>query len=154
MFGRALTALCLCLVASPGPSFAQLAAPAPEAGRAWLMVVHGPVIAAEPGRLTLSAGTHAVAFTDRPDRDVALVNLVELSEAWAAGGMFQVDPPNAAVVDEERDELAIVEITMAEWADGRFDMLVTVLSGTLPEAGDVVAIVIDAIYKKPVINPY
>ena len=113
-------------------------------GLSWLAVVHRQVTDATDDRLTLDTGTSGVAFTDRPERAVRLFDIptwVEL--AWAEDGSFVADPPNASLVDETENAIAIVEIAGASWVDEDLQVNVTYLGGEPPAVGDSVALTVD-----------
>lgn len=47
------------------------------------------------------ADSHTVWFTDRPYRDSGVLATADLTALWAAGGGFDTDPPNVALVLHE-----------------------------------------------------
>lgn len=140
-FHRLVAAAVAFLLVAATPARAQVQAPAePE----WLVVAQGQVVELRPGMIILAAPAKAVAFTDRPDRLVAMVDLRSFtSAAWGEGGPFVVDPPNASVIGDD-GEIAIVEITDAIYDNGQLYLTVTLLEGVVPVAGVHVGITIDA----------
>jgi hypothetical protein len=130
-----LTALAL-----EGPAAAHLTTPVANAQPAWLFVqgfgtaTLTPDIAA-PGEyvLTLTDADAAVlAFTDRPDRQVAVVPTADLIAALAAESS---DPPNATLVAPLVDGepgMVVVELWAAAYdaATGAVTYRVTVLAET------------------------
>ena len=119
--------------------------PAEQPG--WLFIVEGQVVAAEGGRLAIDAGASALAFTDRPSRLVQFIDLAAfIADAWGPAGDFRRDPPNASLVDETRGTIGVIEITDAGWEDGITTINFVILEGTLPTAGDRVALTIDVMH--------
>ena len=111
----------------------------------WLVALQGEVTAASTDKIEVAAGSHGIAFTDRPERKVALVNLADFVKTlWGKDGEFVADPPNASLVDESKGLIAIVEITNADWREGTLRLEIAHLDGSLPAAGDYVAFTIDA----------
>ena len=112
----------------------------------WLMVIQGEVLEVDDGALTLSVPSTAIVFTDRPARQASLINLASFVEiAWAEGGTFRIDPPNAALLDEASNTIAIITVSDMRLADRGLILSVTVLEGSLPVSGATIAIVVDAI---------
>ena len=110
----------------------------------WLYVIQGTVTDIAADRLVLDAGQTAVAFTDRPERQVAFVSLEELTaQAWGEDGTYRSDPPNAALVDESGETVAVITIVDASVVDGVLVLAIAPLQGELPEIGDVIALVLD-----------
>lgn len=111
----------------------------------WLMVIQGEVLEVGDGALTLAVPTTAIVFTDRPARQVRLINLAAFVEiAWAEDGTFRIDPPNAALLDETSNTIAIITVSDMRLADKGLILNVTVLEGSLPAPGATVAITVDA----------
>lgn len=134
-------AIVLVTVLSATAANAQVAPP-PEP--LWLVVIQGEVTETAPGRITLAVPSTALAFTDRPMREVRFVDLATLvAAAWGEGGLFRIDPPNAALVDETAGEIAILTIGNAVLSDGLLVLDVLILEGATAAIGDRVAITID-----------
>lgn len=118
---------------------------AAEDAPSWLFLWQGDVVSASEGALTLALPAKSVAFTDRPGREVALVDTQALASAWAPDGQFHADPPNASWVDETTGSIGVVEIGEAAWRDGRLTIGVTALEGGLPSAGARVSMTVDGL---------
>ncbi|MCW5715576.1 MAG: hypothetical protein KIT43_13785 [Bauldia sp.] len=121
------------------PSFAQDDAPP-----SWLFVLQGIVTEVADGRIALAPDPKTVAFTDRPARQIVLLETVEfIAAAWAEGGDFRALPPNASIVDEDAGTIGVVEIFNAVLSEGAVVFDFRSLIGFLPLAGDRVALTID-----------
>ncbi|MCC6735784.1 MAG: hypothetical protein IT534_06610 [Bauldia sp.] len=129
--------------------FALVAAATPLAAQTpaeptWLVVAQGQVVELRPGMIILAAPAKAVAFTDRPDRMVAMIDLRGFTGTqWGEGGPFVFDPPNASIIGDD-GQIAIVEITDALYDNGQLHLTVVLLDGTVPDVGGHVGITIDA----------
>jgi hypothetical protein len=127
---------------------AQLAtAQSPDDGHVidWLIVVQGEVTNVADGAMSLAVPPSAVAFSDRPDRLVGLVDLGRfLALAWADDGDLGENPPNASLVDETDGEIAVIEISGMALAEGTLEIAYSLLDGNAPSAGDRIAVTIDA----------
>jgi hypothetical protein len=127
------------LIAAAGPLRAQ-APGEPE----WLVVAQGRVVELRPGMIILAAPEKAVAFTDRPDRMVAMVDLRSFTgTAWGEGGPFVIDPPNASLITDD-GRIAVIEIADAIYDNGQLYLTVILLEGDVPDVGVHVGITIDA----------
>ncbi len=110
----------------------------------WLLVMQGEVTAIEAGMMTLAVAPRIVAFTDRPERRTALLDLeTEVARLWGEGGDFVASPPNASLIDESKGLIGVVEITGAAAENGQLRLEFVSLEGTLPAVGDAVALTID-----------
>jgi hypothetical protein len=111
---------------------------------AWLIVFQGDTTAISAEQMTIAAGPWGMAFTDRPGRQVRIVNLSTLvANAWGEDGTFRRNPPNAALIDETGSTIGIIEIGEAAWQDGVMTVSFSSLEGALPAVGDHIALVID-----------
>jgi hypothetical protein len=111
----------------------------------WLVVVQGEVEAVNPGTMTLAVPPTALTFTDRPQRLVRFVDLERfLTAAWSEGGDLARDPPNASLVNEADNEVNVIEITGMKVDGGLLSVSYSLLEGEAPEAGDRIALTIDA----------
>ena len=126
-----------------GSSWAQ------EGPEQWLVVVQGEVEAISADQLRLRPRGAALAFTDRPERRVEMISLKEFATAWEPGRTFDGDPPNLSLVDEDRGELGVLEVTAATWQDGALDLRFVVLEGNLPRDGDRIAVTFDTFTREP-----
>lgn len=86
-----------------------------------------------------------IFFSDRPYRLVGHVDTQRFVDLWSSGGSFTIDPPNAAisVLSNDTDAPAIVEITEASMTGDSLTYTVSVLSGSLPDTAEDVALFID-----------
>ena len=141
-FGSAVCAVLVGLL----PSGVVLGQEDPAADAQWLAVIHGQMIEVDDQRIVVDAYPNIIAFTDRPLRDVALVDLEDFVEAaWGEGGFFVDDPPNAAVASAVRDDLdtKIIEMTDVALAETRMTISMVPLEGDMPASGDQVILFID-----------
>ena len=91
-----MTVLALALTAGAGPLRAQ----APSDPQ-WLMVAQGQVTELRPGTLIVASPRKAIAFSDRPERLVKMLDLRSFTAAaWGEGGTLRTDPPNASIITE------------------------------------------------------
>jgi len=75
-----------------------------------------------------------------------LIGAKEFADAmWAADGSFSKDAPNASISDDTHDRISVVTLSKGEVEGDVLDLSIVLLEGNLPEAGDFVAITIDAI---------
>jgi hypothetical protein len=119
----------------------------PSSDEAWLFVVQGTVTAIRSGAMALDADRTVVAFTERPDRRARLLPLVEfVASAWAEGGDFRTEPPNASLVDETAGGIGIVTLTSAALSDRTLTLGFVAIEGALPAAGDRIALTIDVMH--------
>lgn len=117
----------------------------PEPAVEWLMVVQGQIAETSTGELRLNAAPSAIVFSDRPERRVGLVDLADFSAAaWAEGGTFATDPPNASLIDEASGAISIITITDMAYEAGVLTLGIMVLAGTIPEVEAHIALTIDA----------
>lgn len=124
------------------PSVAQEAA---DPDLEWMIIFQGEVREVSDGRIVLAANPHGIAFTDRPDRLVALVETGELVDsAWGEDGDFRADPPNASLINQTRESIGVVIITDAKWSDGILELAVSILDGELPATDDHIALTVDS----------
>ncbi len=116
-----------------------------EAGSpSWLIVVQGDVAGVGSGTIALAAAQRAIAFSDRPDRFVRIIDLETfVATAWDEGGDFRIDPPNASLIDEANDTIGVIEIEAASFDGAALTMSFTLLEGALPAPGDHIALTID-----------
>ena len=139
--------------ASMALAFVALILLPPAAGQAqsvaeqtsWLVTFQGEVTAISTSEIEVAVSSRGVAFTDRPERRVAMIDIADFVETqWGEDGSFTADPPNVSLFDEHKGLIAIVEITKAVWLDGVLRLMITRLNeGGLPTAGDYVGFVID-----------
>jgi hypothetical protein len=123
------------------PAQAQEAAERPTS---WLLVIQGEVTAIGDGTMSLAAEPKIVAFTDRPERRTALLDLAkEVASLWGEGGAFAAVPPNASVVNETEGVIGIVELASAVIEGGLLRLDFVSLEGALPTVGDVIALTVD-----------
>lgn len=135
-----LAALSLLVAAAVAPGRAQ----APVGEPTWLVIAQGRVVEAGPQTLVIEAAPRGIAFTDRPAREVRLLDLAAfVAAAWGEGGDFRADPPNASLLTDA-GAIAVIEITAAAFDAGRLTLTVTFLEGAPPPVGDHVGITIDA----------
>jgi hypothetical protein len=112
----------------------------------WLAVIHGRMVAVADDQIVVDAYPNIIAFTDRPQRDVTLVDLEDFVEAaWGEDGFFINDPPNAAVASAIRDDLdtKIIEMTAVDLDETRMTISLIPLEGDMPEAGDQIVLFVD-----------
>jgi len=113
---------------------------------AWLLVVQGEVTEVREGEIVLAVPTTAIAFSDRPDREVRLLDLADfVAAAWADDGGFRADPPNASLVDETDGEIAVVEILGMSISGSSLTVAFEIIEGIGPTAGDRIVFTIDAV---------
>ena len=111
---------------------------------AWLFVVRGNVTAVSDTSLTLSDEPWVVAFTDHPFRSVRMVDLQSfVSEAWGEGGTFRADPPNASLIDEKNDTIAVIEVRDMSLQSGALVLRYDLLEGDRPDVMDRIALTVD-----------
>ncbi len=116
-----------------------------DAALNWLLVVQGAVTSVTDAEMTLTVPHAAIAFTDRPARQVRLIDLAAFAaDAWAEGSELHAAPPNASVVDETKGRLAVIIITGMSYAGGALTIQFKELAGRPPSTGDRIAITIDA----------
>ena len=117
----------------------DVAGDAPEAeGQEWLYVLLAGEGSLEPSgegfELQLTdVHEQAVAFTDRPDRVSAHMDLDALLGLWDEGGTFSEDPPNAELeiaMEDGSKELVTLELLSVDAGD-----VVTFQSVVVPGAG-------------------
>lgn len=112
----------------------------------WLAVLTGKVTAVSETSLSIAVERRGVAFTDRPKRQVMLIGAQEFVDTmWAADGSFSKDPPNASISDDTHDRISVVTLSKGAVEGDALNLIIVLLEGNLPEAGDYVAITIDAI---------
>jgi hypothetical protein len=93
----------------------------------------------------MAAGDRALAFSERPERAVRFVDLAGLvAEAWAEGGDFRQDPPNASLIDVDEGIVGIIEVTAASYDRGLMSMTFVRLEGGVPAKGSRIALTIDS----------
>jgi hypothetical protein len=139
-----LVGLLLLTIAASQPSSAQDAA-AQAAPENWLLVIQGTVLEVGDGTMSLDVPDIAVYFTDRPHRVVQPVVLsTYLQAAWANDAEMRQVPPNASLIDENANAIAVIEIfTLEIRDDGHLHAAYSVLDGNVPVVGDVIALTID-----------
>lgn len=119
---------------------------ADNAEASWLFVIQGEVTAIADGTLTMSVPHSVVAFTDRPERQTQLMGVGAFVDgAWAEGGAFRSDPPNASLIDEANRQIDVVEILGMVLDGDSLTVTYRELNGGAPVVGDFVALTIDAI---------
>ena len=114
----------------------------------WLAVIHGQMVEVADRSIVVDANPNIIAFTDRPQRDVSLVDLEDfVAAAWGEGGFFVDDPPNAAVASAVRDDLdtKIIEMTDVALDNTRMTISMVPLEGDMPGAGDQIILFVDEI---------
>ena len=114
----------------------------------WLAVIHGQMVEVADGSIVVDANPNIIAFTDRPQRDVSLVDLEDfVAAAWGEDGFFVDDPPNAAVASAVRDDLdtKIIEMTDVALDNTRMTISMVPLEGDMPRAGDQIILFVDDI---------
>jgi hypothetical protein len=123
---------------------AQDAAPQTEPEN-WLLVIQGTVLEVGDGTMSLDVPDIAVYFTDRPHRVVKPVVLsTYLQAAWANDAEMRQVPPNASLIDENANTIAVIEIfTLEIRDDGHLHAAFSLLDGNAPVVGDVIALTID-----------
>ena len=137
---RALVPLFAAVILAVTPASAQ-----EEDKTEWLITIQGDVSEVHDGGLTMAVPANGIAFTDRPERRVAFVDLAAfVATAWAEDGPLRADPPNASLIDESSNAVAVVTITTMGYADGMLTVELTLLEGALPAVGDTIALTIDA----------
>ena len=110
----------------------------------WLLVVQGEVTQIAGTEMVLAVPPTAIAFSDRPDRVVRVLELAPfLAAAWAADGTFDADPPNASLVDQSDQEVAVIEIVNMGLRDGLLTISYELLEGAGVALGDYIALTID-----------
>ncbi|SLN24223.1 hypothetical protein ROA7450_00982 [Roseovarius albus] len=115
-----------------------------EEDESWLIILHGTVSAATTEGFTLETGPTGIAFTDRPAREVQIVDIARaVDNGWAENGDFRTDPPNASLINENTESISVVEIVDANWNKGALQLRTKNLEGTPPSIGDSIAITID-----------
>ena len=97
----------------------------------WLAVIHGRMVAVADDQIVVDAYPNIIAFTDRPQRDVTLVDLEDFVEA--------------AVASAIRDDLdtKIIEMTAVDLDETRMTISLIPLEGDMPEAGDQIVLFVD-----------
>lgn len=132
--------LCLMVLVAAG---AAAVAQTPAEEVRWLVVVQGQIAEFRPGTIILDAPPMAIAFTDRPERRVEMVDLRGfVAKGWGEGGPLRDVPPNASMV-ASTGSIAIIEITDAIYDNGQLTLWAILLEGEVPNLGDHVAITID-----------
>lgn len=114
----------------------------------WLAVIHGQMVEVSNESIVVDANPNIIAFTDRPQRDVSLVDLEDfVAAAWGEEGFFVDDPPNAAVASAVRDDLdtKIIEMTDVALDNTRMTISMVPLEGDMPGAGDQIILFVDDI---------
>lgn len=140
MSARRLAVALSLVIATLGPPAAAQSPAEPQ----WLLVTQGIVAELRPGTIILDAPPGAIVFADRPDRDVAMIDLRGfVAAAWGEAGELRLDPPNASIITDT-GHIAIIEITDAIYDNGQLTLWVTLLEGEVPDAGDHIGITIDA----------
>lgn len=112
----------------------------------WLAVIHGRMVSVDDNQIVVDAYPNIIAFTDRPQRDVALVDLEDFVEAaWGDDGFFADDPPNAALASAIVDDLDTKIIEMVDVVLDRTLMTISMipLEGDMPVVGDQIVMFID-----------
>jgi hypothetical protein len=143
MLRRFLLCLVGATVAMSIPSWAQDEA-TDQAGV--LVVFQGTVTAAGDGTLTMDAPEIVTVFTDRPHR-IAQPMVLEtfLADAWGEDGPFAQIPPNATLVDEDANTIALVDLFSMTQSDSGLVMRYSLIDGDAPALGGTVAVIIDAV---------
>ena len=111
-------------------------------------------LSAERGTITESQGEYyleisagdvakAVAFTDRPYRQVKVITIDELAAEWTNPGAssFEADPPNASLCSEGTP-IDIIEIQGTTFCNGRVTFRYKYLSSTQHGEGEIKAVVL------------
>ena len=143
--------------ASPGAALAQDAnqpvamIPAPS----YEYVQQAASLQYDGQTLSLQGVPSTIFFSDRPYRLSGQVDTETFAKLWVPpAGPFAIDPPNAAVtvLSDRENPPAVIELTSATVQDGGIAYGVKVLSGTLPDNAQNVALFVDAYH--PIPGPY
>jgi len=152
------------LLLAPGFAMAQTAnsntseTPAPKAADtskapkvSSLLVVNARGAKLEGNTLTLDGvAPNSIIFSDRPVRKAGHVMTSKLMDAWATGGTFAKDPPNASVSVFSKDGSSVQDVVVvlkSPKMDGdRLTFNVKVLEGSLAKADGPASVFIDTIW--------
>lgn len=111
----------------------------------WLLVLQGTVAETGDTVLTLRTADTGIVFSDRPERQAHLIDLAAfVGTAWSEDGILRTDPPNASLVDESNNTIAVVTVIDAAMTDGMLTLIVEIVEGNLPAVGDEIGLTIDA----------
>jgi hypothetical protein len=102
----------------------------------WLFMQTADSASFADGKLVLEGVSRTVAFTDRPNREVAHLANNVFAAFWGEGaGGFTGDPPNAALAYEIEGVVgqAVVELTSIQAGDDSVAYTVEILAGEIPE---------------------
>lgn len=116
-----------------------------------LLVVNSRGAKLDGKTLTLDGvAANSIIFSDRPVRKAGHVMTAKLLEAWAPGGTFAKDPPNANVSVFTKDgsdvEDLVVELRSPKMDGDRLTFNVKVLEGNLKKADGPASVFIDTIW--------
>ncbi|MEM1155514.1 MAG: hypothetical protein AAGI44_15375 [Pseudomonadota bacterium] len=104
-----------------------------EPAESWLLLEQAASATITDGRLTLTGVDDTIiAFSDRPNRDVASESLSGLVDNWSRGeNSFAQTPPNAALTGLQKGQQIglIVELSDPILEDGVLSFTVEVLNG-------------------------
>ncbi len=123
-------------------AFAQEVSPSDNP--TWLSIISGTVQTSDTGEIALVFDPVAIIFTDRPAREVSLVNTSDIVDlGWGPAGDFISDPPNASLVNMTTGTIGVVELTHGEIGEGIVTFTYAELEGAPPSVGDRITITID-----------
>ena len=116
-----------------------------------LLVVNARGAKLDGETLTLEGvAPNSIIFSDRPVRKAGHVMTGKLLEAWAPGGTFAKDPPNASVSVFNKDgssvEDVVVELKSPKLDGDRLTFAVKILEGGLTKADGPASVFIDTIW--------
>ena len=137
--------------AAPAVQKTDVAPKAKKQKASSLLVVNSRAATLDGNTLTLDGVVpNSIIFTDRPVRKAGHVMTSKLLEAWAPGGTFSKDPPNASVSVFSKDGSNVQDIVVvlkSPKLDGdRLTFDVKVLEGALAKADGPASVFIDTIW--------
>jgi hypothetical protein len=135
--------------AAPAPNTADAPKKAPKVSS--LLVVNSRGAKLEGNTLTLDGvSPNSIVFSDRPVRKAGHVMTSKLIDAWATGGTFSKDPPNASVSVFSKDGSSVEDVVLvlkSPKLDGdRLTFDVKVLEGSIAKSDGPASVFIDTIW--------
>lgn len=130
----------------------QKAADTPKAPKvSSLLVVNSRSAKLEGNTLTLDGvSPNSIIFADRPVRKAGHVMTSKLMDAWATGGTFAKDPPNASVSVFSKDGASVEDVVVVlkspKMEGDRLTFQVKVLEGAIAKADGPASVFIDTIW--------
>jgi len=133
-------------------SLACVSAHAAEGATQWLFVQTAADFTSDGDTLTIPYEREVFAFTDRPNRQHAYLNAMEMTSLWSTGeNDFGENPPNAVLTWVQDGEIREAEIILTAARVGDRGRSITYqvqfeAGHALPQAAERVSIFIDGAY--------